>query len=75
MEVIDTAIQYLLTTQYAPYALIAITFCYLIVQVMPHLPPKVTAKIPNWVMLLLNRIAGNYKNTSNLLTGKDGNIR
>ena len=75
MEVIDSAIQYLLTTPYAPYVMMAITFCYLIVQITPHLPPKVTSKVPDWVMSLLNVIAGNYKNTSNLLTGKDGNIR
>lgn len=60
-------------TVVAPYLGLVALVAFLLVHVVAVLPPKVTEKIPNWVMVILNKIAGNYKSAENAKTDSKGN--
>lgn len=60
-------------TAVAPYLGLVALVAYLLVHVVAVLPVSVTEKIPDWVMVLLNKIAGNYKGAENAKTDKKGN--
>lgn len=60
-------------TVVAPYLGLAALVAFILVHVVAVLPVSVTEKIPNWVMVLLNKIAGNYKSAENLKTDSKGN--
>jgi len=51
-----------------------VTFCYLLTQVLPWIPPQYLAKLPPFVSEIIQRIAGNYKGTKNELTQRDTDI-
>ena len=68
-------INYLLTTPYAQYITLLIFIMFIFQQILPHLPPSVTSKIPNWVMLIVNSLAGRYKNAANKKTDIKGNVK
>ena len=74
-ELIQAVFEYLMTTQYGQYAVFAAMVCYGLTHVVAVLPPKVTSKIPNWVMIIVSAIAGNYRHGENLKTDKRGNDR
>ena len=54
---------------------IIIMVCFFITQIMAHLPLSVTERVPNWIMVLLNLIAANYKETANDKTDTRGNSK
>lgn len=74
-ELIDTLLNYLLTTPYGQYVTLIVFAMFILQQVLPHLPPSVTSKIPNWIMVIVNVIAGRYKNTENKSTDIKGNSK
>jgi len=51
-----------------------VTFCYLLTQILPWIPPQYLAKLPPVVSEIIQRIAGNYKGTKNELTQRDTDI-
>lgn len=57
------------------YIAIAAGIAYGLTHIIAVLPPSVTGKIPNWLMQLLTKIAGNYKHAENLKTDSKGNLR
>lgn len=65
----DTLIQELLTylmgSQYASYAALAVAIFYILSHIIALLPEKVYSKIPPWLLSIINTIAANYKNTRN----------
>jgi uncharacterized membrane protein YqgA involved in biofilm formation len=74
-ELIDTLLNYLLTTPYGQYVTLTVFAMFVVQQVLPHLPPNITSKIPNWIMVIINVIAGRYKHTENKNTDIKGNIK
>lgn len=54
---------------------IAILVAFLFTHIAPHLPPSVTEKIPNWIMYIVNYLAGQYKYAANAETDIKGNPR
>lgn len=60
-------------TSLAPYLGLVALVAFLLVHVVAVLPVSVTEKIPNWLMILLNSIAGNYKHASNHVSDIKGN--
>ena len=74
-ELIDTLLNYLLTTPYGQYVTLIVFAMFILQQVLPHLPPSVTSKIPNLIMVIVNVIAGRYKNTENKSTDIKGNSK
>ncbi len=66
-------ITWLTANGYGEYVTWATMVCYFVTQVVAHLPPAVTAKIPDMVMKIVNLIAGNYKHSSNEKTDLAGN--
>jgi len=62
-------------TAYGEWAMLVALAAFIITHVVPHLPPTWTAKIPDWVMLILNSLSGQYKNSANRDTDIRGNPR
>ena len=60
-------------TAVAPYLGLIALVAYLLVHVVAVLPVSVTSKIPDWLMVILNKIAGNYKSAVNEKTDDKGN--
>ncbi|WP_274882431.1 hypothetical protein [Vibrio harveyi] len=54
---------------------ILVLVAFLLTHILPHLPPTVTEKIPNWVMFIVNYLAGQYKHAANAKTDINGNPR
>lgn len=74
-ELINTLFNYLLTTPYAQYVTIVVFAMFIVQHILPYLPPSVTTKIPNWVMIIVNSLAARYKHTENKNTDIKGNIK
>ena len=74
-ELIDTLLNYLLTTPYGQYVMIVVFAMFVLQQILPHLPPSVTTRIPNWIMVIVNVIAALYKHTENKNTDIKGNSK
>jgi len=74
-ELIDTPLNYLLTTPYGQYVTLVVFAMFILQQILPHLPPSVTTKIPNWIMVIVNVIAARYKHTENKNTDIKGNSK
>lgn len=72
-ELINTALNFLLTTPYGQYVTLLVFAMFIVQQILPHLPPSITSKIPNWIMVVVNVIAGRYKNAENKKTDIKGN--
>jgi hypothetical protein len=72
-ELINAALNYLLTTEYGQYATMLVFAMFIVNQVLPHVPPTITAKIPNFIMVFINVVAGRYGNATNKLTDIKGN--
>ena len=64
-QLIQEIVNYLLASQYAPYAVLAIGVFYVISHIVAMLPERIYKKIPSWLLWLINKIAANYKNTRN----------
>lgn len=60
-------------TAVAPYLGLVAMVAFLLVHVVAVLPVSVTEKIPDWVMVILNKIAGNYKGAENAKSNQKGN--
>lgn len=60
-------------TAVAPYLGLVALVAYLLVHIVAVLPVSVTEKIPNVIMVVLNKIAGNYKGAENAKTDVRGN--
>jgi hypothetical protein len=74
-ELINTSLNYLMATQYGQYVTMLVFAMFILNQILPHLPPSTTAKIPNWIMIVVNVIAGRYKHAQNKLTDIKGNVK
>jgi hypothetical protein len=74
-ELINTLLNYVLTTQYGQYTTMFVLLMFIVNQILPHLPVRITSKIPNFVMIAINAISGRYKNTQNKLTDIKGNAK
>ncbi len=74
-ELINTLFNYVLTTPYGQYVTLVVFAMFIVQQILPHLPPSITTKIPDWVMVIVNVVAGRYKNTENKSTDIKGNIK
>ena len=62
-------------TAWGQAAIIIAMISFALTHITPHLPPKVTEKIPDWAMVVINALAGQYKNCQNKLTDMKGNSR
>lgn len=66
MEVlVEQLLEFLMSSQYAPYAVIVVGVFYIASHVVALLPEKIYSKIPTWALKLINAVAANYKNTRN----------
>jgi len=65
----------LVNTAVGPYLTLIALVALVTTHLVPHLPPSVTEKVPNWVMLILNSLAGQYKHSENMTTDMKGNRR
>lgn len=74
-QVTQLLFELLINTAVGPYLTLIALAALVITHLVPHLPPSVTEKLPNWVMLVLNSLAGQYKHAENLKTDKEGNRR
>lgn len=72
-QVIQMIFEMLVNTAVGPYLMLISLAALVITHLVPHLPPAVTEKLPNWVMVVLNAVAGQYKNAENLKTNMNGN--
>ena len=48
---------------------------FVLAHLIANAPPKVTEKIPNVVMVVLNILSANYKHTDNATTDIKGNVK
>lgn len=48
---------------------------FILTHVAPHLPPSLTEKVPNWLMIIVNSLAGQYRHAANAETDIQGNPR
>lgn len=60
-------------TAVAPYLGLVALVAFILVHVVAVLPVSVTSKIPDVVMVILNKVAGNYKSAVNAKTDSKGN--
>lgn len=74
-QVIQMIFEMLINTAIGPYLMLISLAALVITHLVPHLPPAVTEKLPNWVMVVLNSVAGQYKNAENMTTDIKGNRR
>lgn len=72
-QVIQMIFEMLVNTAVGPYLMLISLAALVITHLVPHLPPAVTEKLPNWLMVVLNAVAGQYKNAENLKTNINGN--
>lgn len=49
-------------------------FCYLVTQILPWVPQRYIDKLPTKVSEIIQRIAGNYRETKNELSERDTDI-
>lgn len=66
-------ISYLIASGYGDIVGWLILGAFILIQIRPHLPPKVTEKIPDWVMWILNGLAAKYKHGAPVETDFSGN--
>lgn len=72
-ELVQVLFDLLAGTAVGPWLTIIALVAFVITHLVPHLPVSVTSKIPNVVMVILNSIAGQYKNAKNEKTDMKGN--
>lgn len=72
-ELVQVLFDVLAGTAFGPWLTIIALVAFVITHLVPHLPVSVTSKIPNVVMVILNSIAGQYKNAKNEKTDMKGN--
>ena len=71
-QMIQLLFELLINTAVGPYLTLIALAAMVITHLVPHLPPAVTEKLPNWVMVVLNSVAGQYKHAENLKTNMNG---
>lgn len=74
-QVIQMLFEMLMNTAIGPYLTLVALFASVITHLVPHLPPALTEKLPNWVMVIINSVAGQYRNAKNMATNIKGNRR
>lgn len=67
--------EYLMSTPFGPYVMALAMVAFFITHLVPHLPPEWTSKIPDWLMKIINSLAGQYKHAQNKETDINGNRR
>lgn len=70
MDLIQPIIDALLQTEYATYVL---GFCFVCAAFTAIAPEKVTSKVPDFLMVIINAFALNVGQAKNLLTDMKGN--
>lgn len=71
-ELANSLLNYLLTTPYGGHVSLIVFVMFVLNQALPFVPSSITTKIPNWVMVLINVIAGRYKRDK---TDIKGNVK
>lgn len=71
-ELANSLLNYLPTTSYERHVNLIVFVMFVLNQALPFVPSSITTKIPNWVMVLINVIAGRYKRDK---TDIKGNVK
>lgn len=72
MNELNVLFELAVNTEYGQYVMIIASICYSLSHIIANLPQKIVEKIPNSLMIVVNFLSANYKNSANKKLGKEG---